>query len=151
MGEVESKRKKFIYSHRLKWVEKRIGELSQPDKPCIRIATPPEFGGHSGIWTPEELFVGSVNSCIMTTFLYYAYKEELDFFSYESDAEGVLENVDGSFMFSVIRVNPKITVPSDNDIARAKDLIELSDRKCLISSSVRSKVTVAPEIFLVPS
>ena len=147
MGEVKTKHKNFIYSNRLRWIEKRIGELSQSDKPPIRIATPPEFQGHPGVWTPEDLFVASVNSCIMTTFLYYAYKEKLDFLSYQSEAEGVLENVEGKFMFSSIKVYPKIQVTSDSDVARAKELIELSDRKCLISNSIKSEVVVTAEVL----
>ena len=147
MGKVKTKHKSFIYSNRLRWIEKRMGDLSHPDKPSIRIATPPEFQGHPGVWTPEDLFVASVNSCIMTTFLYYAYKEKLDFLSYQSEAEGVLENVEGKFMFSAIKVYPKIQVTSDSDVASAKELIELSDKKCLISNSIKSKVKVIPEIF----
>jgi organic hydroperoxide reductase OsmC/OhrA len=32
----------------------------------------PEFKGPEGIWSPEELLVGSVNACVMNTFLAYA-------------------------------------------------------------------------------
>ncbi len=115
-------------------------------KPTIEVATPPEFKGHEGIWTPEELFVASVNICIKTTFLHYAQRINFEFLSYESEAEGVLERVKNQFMFSEIKVRPKIVVASSNQIEKAKELIELAEKNCLISNSIVSKVTVCPAI-----
>ena len=62
-------KKQFTYKTYLRWKEERKGTLSSSGKSDIEVATPPEFRGHPGIWTPEELFIGSVNICIMTTFL----------------------------------------------------------------------------------
>ena len=103
------------------------------------MAIPPEFKGHPGIWTPEDLFVASVASCVMTTFLYYAEKEGLEFLNYESKAEGTLERIENKFMFSEIKVMPKITVISGNQIEKAEKLIELAEKNCLISNSIASK------------
>ncbi len=138
--------KQFFYNNTVKWREQRKGILSSSGKPDIEIATPPEFKGHSGIWTPEDMLVASVNCCIMTTFLYYAEKESLDFVSYESDAEGILERVEREFMISKIAVKPKITVRSPEDIEKAKRLIELSDKGCLITNSVKSRVEVTADV-----
>ncbi len=84
MAQIEIKSKRFIYENSIKWQKEKIGLLSSSGKPYIEVATPPEFKGHVGIWSPEDLFVASVNSCIMTTFLYYAQKENLEILSYES-------------------------------------------------------------------
>src|SRR5438874_9210685 len=43
------------------------------------------------IWAPEELLVGSLNTCMMT-FLTLAQA-----LGYESEAEGLLENVEGKY------------------------------------------------------
>ncbi len=120
--------------------------LSSSGKPTIKVSTPPEFKGHPGIWTPEEMFVASVNVCIMTTFLYYAERENLRFLSYESSAEGILEKGERGLIFSSIEVVPEISVKSVNDIEKTRDLLALSEKNCLISNSIKSKVTVRPEI-----
>ena len=138
--------KKFVYRTAVKWQRERKALLSSSGKPDIGVATGPEFRGHQGIWTPEDLFVASVNTCIMTTFLYYAEKEGLEFSAYESDAEGTLERVEGKFIFSEIKVMPRLSLKSDSDIEKARKLIELSEKACLISNSIKSKVTLAPEI-----
>jgi hypothetical protein len=45
--------------------------------------------------TSEELLVGSVNTCMMLTFLALAQARGLTPVGYESEAEGLLENVEG--------------------------------------------------------
>ena len=146
MGSIKQKSRKFIYRTNVSWTEEKKGILCSAGKPTIEVATPPEFKGHEGMWTPEELFVASVNICIKTTFLHYVQKSNFEFLSYESEAEGVLEKVGNQFMFSEIKVRPKIAVTSSNQIGKAKELIELAEKNCLISNSIVSKVTVYPEI-----
>jgi len=143
---VKIKSRKFIYKNFIKWREQKKGILSSFNKPDVEIATPAEFRGHLGIWTPEDLLVASVNSCIMTTFLYYAEKENLRFLSYESEAEGVLERVGNQFIFSKIKIRPQILVKQDSYVQKPKELIELSGKNCIISNSIKSKIEIIPEI-----
>ena len=49
-------------------------------------------------------------------------------------------------MFSEIKIRPKIVVAWSNKVEKAKELIELAKDNCLISNSIKSKVTVYPEI-----
>jgi len=138
--------KKFIYKNSIRWQGEKQGLLFSNGKPDIKIATPPEFRGHSGIWTPEDLFVASVNSCIMTTFLYYAEKQGLEFVSYKSQAEGVLEWKEGRLIFSEIKVKPLVFVKRNSDIQKVKEIVELSEKSCLISNSIKCEVKVLPEM-----
>ncbi|MCK5306820.1 MAG: OsmC family protein [Candidatus Omnitrophica bacterium] len=144
---MERKSKKFIYKTNVTWTEEKKGILCSAGKPTIEVATPPEFKGHEGIWTPEELFVAAVNICIKTTFLHYAQKSNLKFLSYESEAEGILERVGNQFIFSEIKVKPKIKVKSVSQTEKAKELIQFSEKNCLISNSIKTKVEVIPEIL----
>ena len=138
--------KKFIYKNSIRWQGEKRGLLSSSGKPDIEVATPPEFRGHLGVWTPEDLFVASVNSCIMTTFLYYAQRQGLEFVSYASEAEGVLELIEGRLIFSEIKIKPLIFIKQDSDIQKTKEIIGLSEKNCLISNSIKCEVKVLPEI-----
>ena len=89
MSEIKTKPKKFIYRTNLKWTGSKKGLLSGEDRPTIEVSTPFEFRGHAGIWTPEELFVASVNICIMTTFLYYAEKRNFTFILWKYNDYGM--------------------------------------------------------------
>jgi organic hydroperoxide reductase OsmC/OhrA len=105
-----------------------------------------EIVGHYRLWTPEALLVASVDICVMTTFLYYAEKKKFELLSYESSARGVLERVENEFMFSTIEVKPEISVASEDDLEKVQSLLELSERNCFISNSLKSKVVLKPEI-----
>jgi peroxiredoxin-like protein len=143
---MEQKSKVYRYQTAVKWTEHRKGTMSCEGKPDVEVATPPEFKGHEGIWSPEDLFVASANICLMTTFLAVAERAGLAFTSYESTAEGRLELVEGKFQFTAITLKPTITLESETDAAKAKELIERAEANCLISNSMKAAVTLEPVI-----
>jgi len=136
--------KQFIYQTELQWTEQKKGVVSALGKPSFEVAVPPEFKGHEGIWTPEDLFVSSVNVCLMATFLYYAETEKLIFKSYKSSCRGVLEKTGAGFMFTTIELNSHIIVGTEGDISKAKQLLEQAEKHCLISNSIKSQVILTP-------
>ncbi|MBM2841990.1 MAG: putative Peroxiredoxin OsmC, partial [Bacteroidetes bacterium] len=89
--------KSFTYTTGLTWVEGKVGTLASDGKPLIQISSPPEFKGLAGFWTPEDLFVGSVEMCQMLTFIGIAQKQQVPFVSYRSSAKGILEFIDGQY------------------------------------------------------
>ncbi len=137
------------YNTTVKWENGRLGELSEPTMPKIKVATPPEFPkGIPNTWSPEHLFVASANICLMTTFLAIAENSKLNFISYSCDGTGKLERVDGKFMISEIELKPRIIVREEKDIERAERIIEKSENACLISNSIKTKIILNPEITL---
>jgi peroxiredoxin-like protein len=138
--------KVYLYHTTVTWTDQRKGIISCAGKPDVAVATPPEFKGHEGIWSPEDLFVASANICLMTTFLAVAERAGLAFSAYESTAEGRLELVEGKFQFTAITIKPTITLESSADAAKAKELIEKAEANCLISNSMKAKVTLEPVI-----
>ncbi len=138
--------KVYLYQTMVRWMEQRKGVMSCAGKPDVEVATPPEFKGHEGIWSPEDLFVESANVCLMTTFLAVAERAGLAFSAYESEAEGRLELVEGKFQFTAITIKPTITLKSSADAAKAKELIEKAEANCLISNSMKATVTLEPVI-----
>jgi len=143
---MEARSKVYTYHTAVKWTEQRKGVISCAGKPDIQVATPPEFKGHEDIWSPDDLFVASANVCVMTTFLAVAERAGLAFTSYESAAEGKLELVDGKFQFTAITLRPTIILPANADAAKAKELIEKAEANCLISNSMKARVTLEPTI-----
>ena len=138
--------KVYLYQATVRWTDHRKGITSCQGKPDVEVATPPEFKGHEGIWSPEDLFVASANICLMTTFLAVAERAGLAFSAYESTAVGRLELVEGKFQFTAITIKPTITVESDADADKAKQLIEKAEANCLISNSMKATVTLEPVI-----
>ncbi len=143
---MEVRSKVYHYHTTVRWTEQRKGIISCAGKPDVEVATPPEFKGHPNIWSPEDLFVASANICLMTTFLAFAERGGLAFASYESEAEGKLELVEGKFQFTTITLKPTITLKSAADAGKAKELIEKAEANCLISNSMKAQVTLEPVI-----
>src|SRR6266542_3982113 len=138
---------KYFYSTGIDWIAQRRGELTSPVLPNLQIDAPPEFKGHEGVWTPEHLFVASVNSCFMTTFLAIAENSKLGFVSFKTDAKGTLEKLDGKgFMMTEITLHPKLVISHAHDAERANRILEKAEKHCLISNSIKTETRLEPEI-----
>jgi organic hydroperoxide reductase OsmC/OhrA len=135
------------YNVSIKWDDGRTGTLSAESLPDIKVATPPEFPkGVEGIWSPEHLFVSSAAVCLMTTFLSIAENSSLPFSSFKCKAEGKLEKVDGNVMISEIELKPELVIPEEKYFEKAGRIIEKSEKMCLISNSMKTKIILNPDI-----
>ena len=138
--------KSYRYTVSVRWTGEKKGALAVDGKPPVEVATPPEFKGHEGIWSPEDLYVASVNACIMTTFLAFAGRAGLAFGEYESEAEGLLEFLDDRFVFTKIVVRPRIVLRPGEERAKAEEILHKAERNCLVSNSIRTEVALEPTI-----
>jgi peroxiredoxin-like protein len=136
--------KSYRYTTSVRWTGERRVALTAAGKPPIEAGSPPEFKGHEGIWSPEDLFVASVSVCLMTTFLAFAERAGLVFEAYESEAEGLLEFVDDRFSVTKIVVRPRIALRTGEERAKAEEILHKAERNCFISNSVRTEVTLEP-------
>lgn len=141
------KHKSFDFHTEISWLGGKAAHLTSEGKPQFRVASPPEFKGEAGVWTPEDLFVAAIESCVLMTFSTFAHHRQLNLISYESAADGKLEFVDGSYRFTTVTLKPKIRVGSSDEIGKAEKILESAHRKCLISNSVCARIIIEPEII----
>ena len=139
------------YEVNLQWNNDRKGTISSPVLPSqIEVATPPDFPkGMPGIWSPEHLFVAAVNSCLMTTFLAIAENSKVEFISFESNAVGKLDQLEGKYMVTEIVLKPKVVVSSMIQEDRMLRILEKSEKACLVSNSIKSKIIFEPTVILI--
>jgi organic hydroperoxide reductase OsmC/OhrA len=140
--------KPFHYQAKTTWSAGRRGILSATAKANIVVGSPPEFKGEADNWSPEELLVGSLNTCMMLTFLTLAQARGLTPVGYESEAEGVLKNIDGKNRITEVTVRPRVVVEADAQLEVARKTMEGVEAQCFISNSITARVKLAPE-FLV--
>ena len=138
---------KYKYKTSLEWTGEKKGIIGCDNKPDIAVACPPEFGGHEGFWTPEDLFVASIEVCTMTTFLWFIKKEKIELKSYSSEAEGVAELVENTFQFSKLIINLKIGITKKDDEIKIEKIIKKVPRICLVSKSTKCDVILKTEIL----
>jgi peroxiredoxin-like protein len=138
------------YEVNLEWNQDRKGTLSSPIvTQKIEVATPSEFPkGMPDIWSPEHLFVASVNACLMASFLAIAENSKLDFISFKSNAVGVVDKLDGKFQVTEIILKPIITIPSTMHAEKAQRILEMSEKSCFIANSVKTIIHLESEIIV---
>jgi len=139
---------KHTYEVNLLWETATQGAISSPVIPSqIEVATPPEFpNGIKEKWTPEHLFVAAVNSCLMSTFLMIAGNSAFEFISFECNAVGTIDKLDGKFAVTEIILRPKLVIPSTQNEGRAKRILEMSEKACAISNSIKTMITLEPVV-----
>ena len=137
----------YFYETEVEWRDQRRGDLESPGLAPLQVASPPEFHGHEGVWTPEHYFVAAVNSCFMTTFLAIAEMSKLEFVSFDCKAVGKLEKVEGiGLQITEVIVRPKLVIRHDKDLERAQRILEKAEKNCLISNSIKSSVRLQTEL-----
>ncbi|HOZ80332.1 MAG TPA: OsmC family protein [Ferruginibacter sp.] len=138
----------FYYNVNVDWNIDRKGTMCSPELNkeggnCIEVATPPDFPkGMPGIWSPEHLFTAAINSCLMTTFLAIAENSALAFENFSCNATGKLEKVEGKYMMSEVILEPHVVISNEKDREKAERVLQKSEAACLISNSVKSRVTM---------
>jgi peroxiredoxin-like protein len=140
------RRKSFTFKTQIKWLGGRAGTSNAEGKPSFRVASPPEFKGEPGVWSPEDLLVQAANACTMTTFLSFANRKQLPLVSYESHAEGLLEFVDGTYRFTRIDIRAKIQLKPGASADEAKTILHDAHKACLIANSLRGDVHVEADV-----
>ena len=138
------------YDVSVQWIDGRKGTMkSDVLDNTIEVATPPQFAkGIEGMWSPEHLFVGAVNSCLMTTFLAIAENSKLNYSGFASKAVGKLELVEGKYAISEVKLMPKVIVTNEEDREKAIRILHKSEAACLISNSINSKVILEPTVAI---
>jgi organic hydroperoxide reductase OsmC/OhrA len=123
----------------------RIGSASA-GAPPIEFASPPEFYGDAGFWTPEHFLVAAVASCFITTFRVIAELAKFVPEALEVHAEGVVEKTEKGYRFTRIRLRPILSVRSEKDREQGARLLEKAGRACLVSHSLASELEFVPAV-----
>jgi uncharacterized OsmC-like protein len=122
--------------------------------PQMDFSAPPDAHGHPNVLTPEDAFVGSVNTCIMMMFLWAAERFKLNLLSYECRAEGTkLIELDRTEIFTQLRLWPVIRIAVDGEVpekveARVWRALRAAEKYSLVANSVKSDVLIEPTIQL---
>ena len=127
----------------------RTGVLVAPGDglPSIEVASPPEFGGPAGVWSPEHLFVASISVCLMTTFRAVAEASGLEILDYHDQSTGHLQRgEDRRYSFDTVTLRPRVVIDDESKVERTIRLLHKAEAACLISRSVASEIVLEPTV-----
>jgi organic hydroperoxide reductase OsmC/OhrA len=120
--------------------------ISAPGLPSVETAPPPQFGGPSGVWSPETLLTAAVADCFILTFRAIARAVRFDWLALDCRVEGTLERIEGQSLFTGFTTTVRLTVPPAADMTKARRLLEQAEQGCLIANSLRAERALSVEV-----
>lgn len=128
------------------------GALSHPGDRLPPLATdaPAEFGGPGDAWSPEDLLVATIADCFILTFRAVAAASDFAWNDIDCRAEGVLDRVDRTTMFTGFDIHVTLAVPPGTDEERALRLLEKAEANCLITNSMKGERQLHPTVVTGP-
>ncbi|NPE09256.1 MAG: OsmC family protein [Asgard group archaeon] len=136
----------------IEMIDDRLGNfiLDDKEKTVIKVTTPPEFPkGRPGIHSPEDLFVGAVASCKLTTFCAMAEKLDIGLKSLKIDAIGYLGKAeDRGLMFKKVDVHLEIGINDEEDLKSAEKCVDLTEKYCLVTNSIKAETNLTYNITI---
>jgi organic hydroperoxide reductase OsmC/OhrA len=120
--------------------------LESSGKPSLQVATPPDFrGGVRGLWSPEELLVGSLATCFELTLAAIAERLAVPLHDVEVDATGHLERRDGRYRFVAIELDARIVTEPGHE-REMEDIAVLTRGRCIVEEALRAPVQLRVEV-----
>jgi organic hydroperoxide reductase OsmC/OhrA len=143
--------KAYDFAVGVRWVAGKRTVVSVAGKDDLAVATPPEFkGGIEGVWSPEDLFVGSIASCFTVTLAGIADRRGIPLHGLAVDGDGVVtQRHDGRFGFSEVVLYVKLTTYPEFE-REAVDAARAAELGCLVACSVDLAVRVELDVRTAP-
>lgn len=104
------------------------------------IGPPAKYGGSTDTLNPEELFVASINSCVMLVFYHFVKKLNVDVTSYSATAEGTVEKTANGLRFTKVAIRAEVTIGDSSAAKKINELRDLAEKYCLVSNSVKCPI-----------
>ena len=123
--------------------------VMRPGLPALITATPVEFDGPGGYWSPEELLMASVADCYTLTFRGIARASKLRFFRCDCTVTGTLDRVNGVTQFTHVDIRARVEIPADMSVDQASRIATKAEETCLITRSMKAAVRLDLEVIAV--
>ena len=147
---------KHAFHARLTWkkggegVEAGNHRVEFEGRPAVEVSAAPQYHGDPSKLNPEELFLASLASCQMLTYLALASRAGIDVLAYEDGAGATLAIADRRMRVTEVVLRPRITIAGSADEAKARSLVEAAHDGCFIANSVACTVRTEAEILRSP-
>ncbi len=141
-----------LYHTTVDWKGDHLGHISMGNGPEMDFSAPPDARGEANVLTPEDAFVGAVNTCIMMMFLWSCERLKISLLSYHCRAEGTkLIELDKTESFTQVCLFSKIIVKTGHEThtalnSRISRALQWAQKYSLVANSIKSEVIIRPEI-----
>lgn len=139
--------REHVFPVRVAWDGARRTTASVEGKHPLDVATPPEFQGTDpDLWSPEDLLVGAVGTCVAVTIAALAERKGVPLHDLDVAAEGVVgRRPDGAFGFVRVRQVVRLVTDPGHEQA-AGQVVERAEQTCLVSVSLALPVETEVQV-----
>jgi organic hydroperoxide reductase OsmC/OhrA len=113
--------------------------LTSDGIPPLTTATPPEFDGPGGLWSPETLLVAAVADCFLLTYRGIARASKMPWVSVAVTCEGTLERPDRVTQFTRFDLHATVVLPAEVSEDQARRILTRAEETCLITRSLKGE------------
>ena len=132
------------------WSAGRTGILKSSSAPnSLHFTAPLSFGGMEGRWTPEDMLLGALASCYVTTFRVLAEYSKCEYTDLTVNAEATADKAKSGYQFNGITLHPRLQILEKSDRENALKLLKKAEELCLVSRALGLKPTFEPEVEIV--
>jgi organic hydroperoxide reductase OsmC/OhrA len=130
-----------------------INDPSNSSLPELKLQLPISYEGPEGeegekVYTPEHYFISSISGCFFTTFSVVCSNSNFNYNSLKITARGFVGTSTGEKMMEKIEQDIKLTIPSSMNEKKAQRILEMTEKRCPLAKSVKSKIVNSYEIIV---
>ena len=116
--------------------------ISATGLPTLKLAPPRQFDGPGDQWSPEDLLMASVSSCMVLSFKAIARTSKFEWSSIGVTANGKLDKSTDAIKFTEIHLQAMLTIPSEENFEKAGKLLEKAKATCFISNTLNCELSL---------
>jgi organic hydroperoxide reductase OsmC/OhrA len=137
--------KVFTYATELEWQGDRTSVVRAGERPPITVTPPEDFpSGDPTQWSPEHLFLGSLQSCTMLSFMAHCAHSGVEVVSYRAQTSGELARREEDRRYAFRRVTMIVNAQvAGGHVELAQSLTGKAERDCFISASTTAEIETA--------
>ena len=123
--------------------------LTSRGLPEIATASPPEFGGPGGVWSPETLLCASIADCFVLSFRAIARASKVEWSNSHATSKASWNVLTACARFTRYTTFASLKVPSESTVEKVRRLLG-KGRACiaLISNSLRGERILVTEVVV---
>ena len=115
-------------------------------RPPLEVSAAPAYRGDPSRLNPEELFLASLVSCQMLTYLALARRAGVEVLAYEDRARATLSMAERKMRITEVALRPQITIAAGGEEKKARELVSSAHEGCFVANSVACTVHVEPVV-----
>jgi organic hydroperoxide reductase OsmC/OhrA len=136
----------LTYKIEVVWDGLSGGEVKTRNSNVVKLDMPPEFGGEGKYLCPDEIFISAVGGCLLTTFLYFKRKRNLNLDGINVLVKGNVDLVGAEgYRITGIEAVLQILVKKEDE-AEAKKCADLALNYCHITRTLEKAIPIKTSV-----